>query len=329
MIPNQWYIIAESKEVKKRKLTGLTRMGEKMVLWRNSHGQVTCMSDICPHRGAALSVGRLLGDSIECPFHGFQYDSTGACLLIPANGRLASIPKAFKIRTYPTREQHGFIYIWWGEPSAQFPPVPFFESIRDDFSYSTIKDHWNIHYSRAIENQLDVIHLPFIHKTTIGRGNHTLVNGPIHRLVPQEGNSDILEIWVYNDVDRGQTPQKASEIPKPDRRPFLQFRFPNIWQNWISDGFRVFVAFVPIDSENTILYLRNYQNTIKTPILREFVNAFGNLGNFVIERQDKRVVITQRPKKAELRIGEKLIQGDGPIIEYRRRRQELIEAAQQ
>jgi phenylpropionate dioxygenase-like ring-hydroxylating dioxygenase large terminal subunit len=89
MIPNQWYAILESNEIKKGKLIRVTRMSEKMVAWRNSRGELSVMSDKCPHRGAALSVGKLIGDCIQCPFHGFEYDASGRCTLIPANGRSA------------------------------------------------------------------------------------------------------------------------------------------------------------------------------------------------------------------------------------------------
>ena len=216
------------------------------------------------------------------------------------------------------------IYIWWGEPRDEYPPLPFFESITDDFVYYTIRDHWKTHYSLAIENQLDVIHLPFVHYNTIGRGNRTLVNGPLCRERSLYPGDHLLNLWVYNEVDEGQTPLKPSQIPEPSRRPFLQFRFPNVWQNWISDDFRVFVAFTPIDDENTLMYLRSYYK-VKTPVLRQITGWFGGLGNLVIERQDRRVVITQQPKRADLNIGEKLIPGDQPIIMYRKIRNMLIE----
>jgi len=329
LIPNQWYVILESNEVKRGKPIGVTRMGEKMVAWRDARGQVAVMRDLCPHRGVALSAGQLIGDCIQCPFHGFQYDTSGACKLVPANGRTAEPPKVLHAHAYPTRETHGFIYIWWGESRENLPPVPWFESIDDGkFSIYTIKDRWAIHYSRAIENQLDVVHLPFVHHNTIGRGNRTLVNGPLTRRHETPSGTRI-DLWVYNEVDTGQKPRKASEIPEPTRRPFLQFIFPNLWQNWISNAIRIVIAFVPIDNENTLMYIRYCQSTLRTPILREVFNWLGGIGNLVIERQDKRVVITQRPKRSDLRIGEHLIPGDSPIIEYRRIRHEMIEKAGQ
>jgi phenylpropionate dioxygenase-like ring-hydroxylating dioxygenase large terminal subunit len=90
---------------------------------------------------------------------------------------------------------------------------------------------------------------------------------------------------------------------------------------------RIVVAFAPVDDENTVLYLRFYQNSVRVPLLRRLVNWLAMPFNVIILRQDKRVVTTQQPKKTALKMGEKLVQGDRPIVEYRRRRQELLEKA--
>jgi phenylpropionate dioxygenase-like ring-hydroxylating dioxygenase large terminal subunit len=327
MIPNQWYAVLESNEVPRGKIVGVTRMGEKMVFWRNSQGQLSAMLDLCPHRGVALSVGKLTGDCIQCPFHGFEYDTSGACRLIPANGRDAEPPRAMHVKSFPVQEAHGLVYLWWGEPRESYPSLPFFESISDDMVYATLRDPWATHYSRAIENQLDVVHLPFVHHNTIGRGNRTLVNGPLVRAESLYPHDNLLNLWVYNEVDDGRKPLKASEIPEPARRPFLQFRYPNVWHNWIADGLRIFAAFVPVDDENTLMYLR-YYHTVRAPVLRQLNGWLGSLGNLLIERQDRRVVVTQRPKRSDLKIGETLIPGDSPIILYRKIRRALIEGGQ-
>lgn len=330
MIRNQWYVILESKEIRAGKVVGVRRMGERLVLWREAGGKLGCAVDLCPHRGARLSQGKVIGECVECPFHGFQFDPAGACNLIPANGRIAEIPKAFHLQSYPVREAHGWIYLWWGEPREELPPVPYFESIDETYSHRTVQDPWATHYSRAIENQLDVVHLPFIHHNTIGKGNKTLVNGPVtHTYAPPDCSGDRLDLWVYNAADNGQKPLKPAEIPAPERHPFLQFIFPNLWHNWISDQMRIVAAFVPVDAENTILYLRGYQKMVGLPVAREIFNWMSSLANLVIAHQDRRVVIYQEPKASDLRMGEKLIQGDLPIIEYRRRRKALQEAAHQ
>jgi phenylpropionate dioxygenase-like ring-hydroxylating dioxygenase large terminal subunit len=331
MIPNQWYVILESNEVKRSKPVGVLRMGERLVLWRDEQGRLACLRDLCPHRGAALSAGKCLGGQVQCPFHGFEYDASGRCVVVPANGRKAAPPKVMQARAYPVREAHGFIYLWWGEArvDAHLPPLPFFDTIDEPrYTQFTFRDPWPTHYSRAIENQLDVVHLPFVHYNTIGRGNQTLVHGPFNCLTVASDCCDLLELWYLNEVDHGQRPLRPSEISRPDRHPLIQFRFPNLWQNWLSDDLRLVIAFVPVDDDHTLMYLRAYQRFVTAPVLRHVVNWTSAYFNFIIERQDRRVVITQRPKRSDLRIGEHPIQGDDPIIKYRRRRRELIEIAE-
>ena len=324
MIPNQWYALLQSKQITRRRPVGVTRMGEQMVFWRDAQGKAACAVDRCPHRGAALSAGKVDGDCVACPFHGFQFDASGRCTRIPAIGRAAERPQAFRLRTYPVVEKHGLAYVWWGEPRAEYPPLPEFDFMTDPrYVHATVRDRWKTHYSRAIENQLDVVHLPFVHTNTIGRGGKTLVNGPRWRAIEHPGGMDQLEFWFDNDIDRGQKPLKPGDMPPTDAPPLIQFRFPNLWHNWLGDTFHLFIAFAPVDAANTVLYIRSY-HTVRLPLARQIFELFGNLGNLYIERQDRGVVLTQRPLRTEMRMGEKLIAGDAPIIEYRRRRQKLI-----
>lgn len=320
MIYNQWYVILESKELKKKKPLRITRLNESLALWRDKEGNVCCIADKCCHRGASLACGVVIDGKLECPFHGFIYDKSGTVTSIPANGKNTPVPKTMKVDSYRTFEDYGLIWIWWGDPD-KIEGEPFFFKELKDFSYSSFKDNWNVHYSRAIENQLDVVHLPFVHKTTIGRGNKTLVNGPV---VVRE--DELLTFYVNNIEDDGNTkPLKPNEISDYKNFFYLQFYFPNIWQNFITDKIRAFAAFVPVDDENTIIYIRYYQNIIKIPLLKQLMNFIGKISSIVILRQDKRVVKTQLPKKSAAKIDERLIMGDKPIIEYRKHRQELID----
>ena len=107
----------------------------------------------------------------------------------------------------------------------------------------------------------------------------------------------------------------------------LEFIFPNLWQNHISEKVRVVAAFVPVDDNHTLLYLRFYQNFLRLPGLGKLVARLAMPSNVYIAHEDRRVVITQQPKSSGLKIGEVLIQGDLPVIEYRRKRAELQEAA--
>jgi phenylpropionate dioxygenase-like ring-hydroxylating dioxygenase large terminal subunit len=323
MIYNQWYIILESKELKKHKPLRIKRFDENLALWRDEKNEVCCINDKCCHRGVSLSCGKILNGMLECPFHGFIYDKSGKVQIIPANGKNKPAPETMRVASYRTYEAFGLIWMFWGD-EEKADQEPFFFKELEKFSYSTFKDCWNVHYSRAIENQLDVVHLPFVHRTTIGRGNKTLVNGPV---VIRE--NQLITFYVYNIEDDGKSvPLKPDEIPDYEKLFHLQFHYPNIWQNFISDKLRIFAAFVPVDDENTIIYVRYYQNIVKIPLLKELFNFLGKISNIVILRQDKRVVITQLPKKSTLKMNERLIMGDKPIIEYRKHRQELIDSNQ-
>ncbi|KNZ41506.1 aromatic ring-hydroxylating oxygenase subunit alpha [Acetobacterium bakii] len=321
MIKNQWYGIMDAKELKNNKLIGVTRLGEKLVLWRSENGEINCIFDKCCHRGASLSAGKVTHDSVKCPFHGLAYDGSGKVIEIPANGKNTPVPDRYKVNAYAVKEMYGFIWLWYGDYSAELPEIPFFEYLRQGFSYGGFSEMWPVHYTRAIENQLDVVHLPFVHTNSIGRGNKTLVNGPV---VKWQDNR--MTFYVHNVVDDGHLkPLKPKEIENYKDYFSLELQMPNIWQNKISPDVRIVAVFAPIDEEHTRIYLRFYQKFIKLPVLKQIVNRFSNIGNRYILHQDRHVVLTQKPIKTELRMDENLIQGDLPIIEYRKRR-DLLKA---
>jgi phenylpropionate dioxygenase-like ring-hydroxylating dioxygenase large terminal subunit len=324
MIKEQWYVVLESREVGDKPI-GVTRMGEKLVFWRDQEGSVCCAVDRCPHRGVQLSLGKIQDHHLQCPFHGFEYESSGRCVYVPANGRGGRIPASLQLASYPTYEAGGFIWIWWGHnPPDDLQPPRFFDNLGDDFVYGSKPDHWKAHYSRAIENQLDVVHLPFIHYNTIGRGNRTVVDGP---LVRWDGEM-MLCTYVFNRVDDGTSPLKPAELEIKDARSVhLEFIFPNLWQNYISEDVRVLAAFTPVDADNTILYLRFYQRFLTLPFIGKLVAQLSMPFNVYIAHQDRRVVVTHQPQPSAYKSDEKLIQGDLPIIEYRKKRQQLMDRA--
>jgi len=318
MIKEQWYAILDARQLPVRRPIGVTRFGEKLVLWRPAAGQVACIADKCCHRGAALCGGRLVGGRVQCPFHGFEYDPSGQVAFIPANGRASAVAGNYKVRGYTARQAHGFIWVWYGAMETAPADIPFFEELDEGFSYGQIHENWAVHYTRAIENQLDVVHLPFVHRTTIGRGNKALVNGPV---VTWQG--DRMTYYVENTVDVGAKPKKASEMTDYLRLYSLQLQMPNIWQNRVSDKLRIMAAFAPVDDQNTMIYLRFYQRFVRVPVLRQLVNALGDLADRVVLHQDRRVVLTQRPVRSELSMGENLVPGDAPVIAFRTRRAAL------
>ena len=318
MIPNLWYAIAESSEVGLNKPVAMKRAGEDLVFWRGSGSQLAVMRDRCPHRSASLSLGKVVEGNIQCPFHGFRFDTCGALTLAPANGRNGPKPAIFRCGVKVAREAHGFIWLWNGEPQAEYPPLPWFDNL-EGFTWSTCKVPWQTDHTRAIEGMLDVSHLPFVHARTIGRGNRTLVNGPYTTL---EDNK--IRVWVTNQPDAGLPAAKPTELPPPNTPPGLMFNFPNVWQLVLGDKFRIALAAAPIDDENVMLYVRTCQGFTKNKLLGKLITRFSGRLNGRILREDQFVVGSQRPKKSGLDIGEQFIPADRPIALYLRHRRDLI-----
>jgi len=319
MIKNKWYAILESKEVKKKPV-GIVRMGEKLVLYRDEKSQIICLFDKCCHRGAKLSLGCVKDGQLECPFHGFLYDEQGRVTYIPANGKASKIAPNFKVNSYQVTEKYGFIWLWYSEKKDGLEEeIPYFEELKTGFYYSTFSEVWNVHYTRAIENQLDVVHVPFVHASTIGKGGRTKVNGPVVKW-----EKDIMTFYVNNVIDDELTPAlKANEVKNYKNLFSLQYYVPNIWQNRINDKIRIFAAFAPIDEGHTKIYLRFYQSFLPIPILGHFVTNIANIYNKIVLHQDRAVVLSQDPIKSDLKMREMLVPGDKPIIEFRKKMAQL------
>lgn len=323
MIKNRWYVVLDAKEVGKKPL-GVMRFGERLVFWRDSKGQVTCQVDRCCHRGAQLSIGKVVGDCIQCPFHGFLFDQGGQCTLIPSNGRAARVPKKFRVAGYPTREAHGWIWVYWGEvqEGEELPPLHYFDDIDESFSYTTFAQEWPVHYTRSVENQLDLMHLAFTHKWTIGFGGRSIVDGP----VVERPTPDRIIARPILRKDDGKTPAKRpEELTIDPNSPHVEFRFPNIWRNYIMPKMHITAAFVPVDENRTITYVRNYQKLLTLPGLRWLVDGINLLLSKRILSEDRAHVSTQKPIRSDLHMDELLVAGDRPIIEYRKRRQQLLD----
>ncbi len=298
LVADRWYVAVTSIEVPTGAPVARRRLGQELVLWRDERGVVHAALDRCPHRGARLSPGRLRGGCLECPFHGFRFDGSGSCVSIPAHPDRPISP-AMALATVHTREAHGFVWIWTGVEAPDDTPIPFFDFEGYAWTGSAMTVPVATHYARGIENQLDFAHLPFVHRTTIGR------------MVDLSGG---VELQTEVDGDR-----IAVRLVDSDEGA-VQFLGPNIWRNRTGAAWQ-FLAFVPIDEAHMLYYVRTYQGFVRAPILAWVVGKLNaTLNGFVIP-QDTRVVETQPPGEVRLRMGEVLVRSDQPIIAYRRWRE--------
>ena len=313
LIENQWYPVLESREVG-RKPAAFERLGQTLVFWRTADGMPHAHHDRCPHLGASLSRGKVSQDRLVCPFHGFEYDASGQCRHIPAHGRQGKIPKGMEVAGFPVREAHGLIWLWLGKARETYPPLPYFSELEIGWRYGTVTANWPVHYTRAIENQLDVAHLPFVHRTTIGAGGRSFVDGPY-----VEADALGIKVWVTNSRDEGQQHRSQEELATAAslKEPALHFLFPGVWLLNISPHMKNFVAFVPVNERETRYYVRVYHR-INNPAWAKVYEFFIGLSNRFILDQDRRVVVTQTPLDSSQALDDRHIGADRAIIQFRR-----------
>jgi len=118
---NYWYPVALSEDVGRDKPVAIKCLGEELVVWRDEHGLPAVLFGRCPHRGARLSVGRILEGQLQCAFHGLRFDREGKCVLIPWEPDDSPSRHEVCVQSYPAQELGGYIWAYLGDAN-RFPP---------------------------------------------------------------------------------------------------------------------------------------------------------------------------------------------------------------
>lgn len=163
-----WQPVELSEDLPAGRAQPLRVMGEDFAIYRSADGTAVITQPGCPHRQTMLAVGNVEGNSIRCAFHGWKFSADGRCQEAP--GQSPSLVERMSIRTYPTHEQYGVIFAYFGEGD----PPDFFDI--EGFSKKHGKDMMsapvcgtatyrrNCNYYINVENALDIAHVAFTHK---------------------------------------------------------------------------------------------------------------------------------------------------------------------
>ncbi len=191
-----WYVAAWSAELDRRPL-GRTILGEPFVLFRSGDGRPRAIHARCAHRGADLAQGRILDGCVECPLHGWRYDGEGRCVHIPSQPRDQKTPRSARVAGWPIAEQRGILWIWPSDnaPSPPEPPAAddsgvFWAAgrtvrVRPQLLPAPVLD--------VVESQLDLAHVPFVHRGSFGRDVDPLVARQIVETEPNGRHLDARE----------------------------------------------------------------------------------------------------------------------------------------
>ena len=162
--PEGWYFIATRQAVLKAGLVQKTWMGVNVVVWCDGNGRICVADSVCPHLGSDLGpeAGGCVRDGLlVCPFHGYEFDTTGQCVATP----YAEAPRTAKLRVFETHEINGLIFAWWGiggrEPQWRLPEEAPDQAGWCDFEISTLR--FPGHPQETTENSVDIAHLRYVH----------------------------------------------------------------------------------------------------------------------------------------------------------------------
>jgi phenylpropionate dioxygenase-like ring-hydroxylating dioxygenase large terminal subunit len=308
-----WHPVAWAAELADRPAHA-DLLGEPLVLWRGPGG-VRAMSDLCVHRGTALSLGWVSGDELVCPYHGWKYGSDGRCVAIPQLDDPSRVPAKAKVPAYRAQERYGLIWVALDEPRWPLPEVPELE----DGSWESLTAgpyRWECDAARQVENFTDFGHFPWVHPGLLGDPSRPVV--PRHE-VRTEGNVLHYSIVRPEAPNSDDFPVFANEqAGPPERRSVYQLHLPYtivLRLGWGGDQRMVyFFASQPAGVDRSAGYVvigRNYNLEQPDRVLQEFEDTiFG---------QDQVVVESQRPERVPFDLADELhLKFDAVAVAYRK-----------
>ncbi len=170
-LKNTWYVACTPNEIDEKPL-GRTICNERIAFFRGAQGKVAAVEDFCPHRGAALSLGRVSDGKLVCGYHGLEMGCDGKVVSMPGQ-RVRGFPAN---KSYAVEERYGFIWVWPGDATlADADLIPQLEWHADPhqtdpaWAYGGGMFHVNCDYRLMIDNLMDLTHETYVHSTSIGQ----------------------------------------------------------------------------------------------------------------------------------------------------------------
>ena len=223
-IRNAWYVCARSHDIG-RTLTPLMVLGERIVLFRKTGGDVAALEDACPHRKLPLSKGALDGDRVVCGYHGLTFDGSGACVAAPTQEDV--VPRRARVVSHPVRERYGFVWVWMGDPTlAMATPLIDIPEYDNPAWGRTACGALDIacNFMWITDNLLDPSHVAWVHVTSFaGAGTDNVA------LNITEGHDSVI-VWRWI-RDRPAPPYYAPFLAfegNCDRKQHYECRLPSI-----------------------------------------------------------------------------------------------------
>ena len=327
MLKNFWWPLDFTPEVT-AKPKRVTALGQELVLFRTPDGKPQVMSDLCVHRGGALSDGWLEDGCVVCPYHGWKFKPDGECVRIPANLQNVPVPKKARVDSYPTQDKYGWVWAFLGDiPEAERPPLPNLDHFGSpDFKMTYGQFEWNAHYDRVLENSVDIAHAPFVHGGSFGNRNEPEVEeytikthgdlGAEATVTLKPPKRNVRGLW--NRLYKEETQRKGVTTRAAFFLPCLTL----LEVNLPIGKMVLWNAHIPVDDFRTVTKWINLRQFFKG----DWADGDARKRVFKIFWQDKPIVEAQRPELLPYDLGAELhVKSDSLQIAYRRMRQKYID----
>ncbi len=309
LLLNEWFAVAWSSSLPENKLQPVRVLAQDLVVWRTRDG-VHVWKDLCVHRGSRLSLGTICQRSgqacLVCAYHGWEYDSTGQCVRMPAHPEQTP-PARAHVESYPVREKYGMIWVCLGKPHGELPAFP--EGEAPGFRLISMGPYdYAAQGPRIIENALDVAHLPITHAGLLGEPSRAEIGD--YAVTTTEAGIVAADIPIWQpDPDGTGKPAVVSYTFYVDRPFYIR-----LTKSHPTQHFAILGAVTPVEEQRSlawIVFAMDYAHDVPEQEIRDFQDT--------ITAQDIRIVNSQRPELLPLDLQAELhLRSDQLAIAYRR-----------
>ncbi len=302
---DDWHVLARSSDLPSNQPLPARLLGVDLVLWRATNGQVLAWEDRCPHRGMLLSTGRVVDNTLVCPYHGLAYNPKGHCVKIPAYPKLLP-PRQACVRTYTAQERYGLIFVSLGHPNQDIATFPVWNA-PGYRQFLCGPYHYQASGLRVIENFFDIAHFPFVHDALLGDSSRPTVAD--YQVAVNENGITLSDVHVWQ--------------PDPDgtghgaivTNTYWIYRPLSLFFSKESKNMRLSISFMvtPVDEEACIGWMwtaMNYAHDLPESGLRAFQDR--------VVAQDIAIVEAQRPRRLPLNLNDEFhLPCDRASVAYR------------
>lgn len=300
-----WYPVAMSSAVQDKPVAAKL-LDQELVLYRTSAG-ITAAADLCVHRGAPLSMGKLKGDRIACAYHGYCYDHTGRCTEVPAHPG-GPIPGKLHLQVFLVQECYGLVWVCLSAtPAAEVPAFP--EDGDADYQVVHVPPlDWAASAGRQVESFCDVAHFAFVHEGTFAVRDATVPRYEV-QATPYGVHADFT-----SNVGNVTEPTAANQSWRRVYDIHLPFLARLVIDFPASGKQALLNAASPVSARRTRIFslvARNFDRDNSPGILIAFQQR--------IYGEDQAVVERQNPEDLPLDLGEEVhVRADLTSVTYRR-----------